>query len=475
MFVTDHIHISANTYRRLFEESRDGVYFTTIDGEVIEVNKAFLDITGYNKDDFQAIKSSDLYVDLKQRERFRKRIETEGFVRDFEVKLYTKDREIIHCMLTSNVFYSETREPVGYMGILKDISVQKGIESALRESEKRFRELFHGSPDPIFVETLDGIILDVNPAACELHGMLYTELVGRDIFSLMPPELVDTGKANFQKFVSGSLKMVESYTYSHEEKKLIPVEINVNKIKYFGQPALLLHIRDITKRKIAERNLLEERRKRLFDITQIQEKEKKRIAKDLHDGVGQMLFGVKMQVDELKRKTKNDQVLAKEIDKSLRKVIAEVRSMAFQLRPSVLDDFGLSSALKLLFDQLMKSNHQLTIDFKVEGMDERVNPNTEIAIYRIVQEAVSNSLKHGEAEKIFVYLQKNKQHTELIVRDNGKGFDTQETNQAKFGNGLINMKERAEMLNGTFDISSVGNRGTLIKVIIPNNELEKNE
>lgn len=129
-------------------------------------------------------------------------------------------------------------------------------EQALRDSEKRFRTLFEHSPDAIFVESLTGIVLDVNPAACELHGLPREKLIGTHILDLVPPHDRENVRRDFPKIATGELRQFEGLSY-HAERGDIPVSLHVSKTEYAFQPALLLHVRDITERKRAEDKALE--------------------------------------------------------------------------------------------------------------------------------------------------------------------------------------------------------------------------
>jgi PAS domain S-box-containing protein len=124
-------------------------------------------------------------------------------------------------------------------------------EQALRDSEKRFRTLFEHSPDAIFVESLTGIVLDVNPAACDLHGLPREKLVGRHVLELVPLRVRDQVRREFPRIAAGELRQFEGLSL-HPERGEVPVSLHVSKTEYAFQPALLLHVRDITERKRAE-------------------------------------------------------------------------------------------------------------------------------------------------------------------------------------------------------------------------------
>jgi PAS domain S-box-containing protein len=124
-------------------------------------------------------------------------------------------------------------------------------EHALRESEQRFRDLFEGSPDAIFVENPDGLVLDVNPAACQLHGLERSDLIGKRVVDLVPPESRDDVLRDFKALVDGRVRQIEGASHTRDGRS-IPVEVRANRVEYAGQPAVLLHVRDITERKLAE-------------------------------------------------------------------------------------------------------------------------------------------------------------------------------------------------------------------------------
>lgn len=124
-------------------------------------------------------------------------------------------------------------------------------EQALRDSEQRFRTLFEHSPDAIFVESLTGIVLDVNPAACGLHGLSREQLIGKHVIELVPPRVRDSVRRDFLKLASGELRQLEGFSW-HVERGEVPISLHVSNTEYASQPALLFHVRDISERKRAE-------------------------------------------------------------------------------------------------------------------------------------------------------------------------------------------------------------------------------
>ncbi len=149
---------------------------------------------------------------------------------------------------------AQVRGRTFFTAYLRDLTERKRAEAAQHESERRFRTLFENSPDPIFVEDLEGNVLDVNPAACRLHHVRREDLVGLNVRELVPPDRRERAMKDFARLVEGRLQHVEGYSWT-VEGRAVPVEIRVSRISYAGQPAVLLHVRDITERKDFEEQL----------------------------------------------------------------------------------------------------------------------------------------------------------------------------------------------------------------------------
>ncbi|MBN2322553.1 MAG: PAS domain S-box protein [Spirochaetes bacterium] len=149
--------------------------------------------------------------------------------------------------------YNELRDQMNE--ILEGVAQRRKAEEELLKSERRFKDLFDNSPDAIFVEDFEGKVLDVNPAACRLHGATREELIGKDVYELIPPERRKRAEAEFPKLVNGECDILQSYSLT-KDVRAVPVEIRASRIEYTGKPALLLMVRDVTERKKVEEELL---------------------------------------------------------------------------------------------------------------------------------------------------------------------------------------------------------------------------
>lgn len=207
-----------------------------------------------------------------------------------------------------------------------------------------------------------------------------------------------------------------------------------------------------------------------------QEEERKRMSREIHDGLGQMLTGIKLSLGRLNTPDMNPKIKkAYEHMKQLtNETIEATRVISFNLMPTALNDFGIASALKIFAHQAQTGN-SLKISVQVSKPEKRYSQNIEINIYRIVQEAINNILKHADATLAKVKIEENNDLLELSITDNGHGFDQNKlksTRQSLIHNGLENMKMRVSLLNGAFRLTTLDGEGTDIFIKLPFESIE---
>lgn len=203
-------------------------------------------------------------------------------------------------------------------------------------------------------------------------------------------------------------------------------------------------------------------------IVQAQETERKRLSREIHDGPAQTLAHILMQseiVDLSFREGKMDVALAevRSIRENIRTSLHEVRRIIYDLRPMALDDLGLFPTVEKYAKSTIDG--KLNIDLKLIGEDKSLGANYEIAVFRLVQEALQNILKHAEAKNIFLKIEIKKNEVNVVIEDDGVGFDFVNGKEQSFG--IIGMKERVDLLEGTISIDSLVGQGTKIIVDIP--------
>ena len=208
-----------------------------------------------------------------------------------------------------------------------------------------------------------------------------------------------------------------------------------------------------------------------------QEKERKRISREIHDGPAQMMANVLMRSDLIERTYRDKGIDSaireiKELKGTVRDALSEVRRIIYDLRPMALDDLGIIPTLRKYLSTMMEYNRHVQIHFQSNNVEERLPSDYEVSIFRLVQESVNNAIKHGQASEIWVKIEWLKNQINIIVKDNGSGFDINQVKEKTFG--LVGMKERIDLLKGTMEMKSNIGEGTVILFKIPLKDLATN-
>jgi PAS domain S-box-containing protein len=362
-----------------------------------------------------------------------------------------------------------------------DISKRKQAEEDLRQSEEKFRLIAETIQDVFWLSNsrLDQIIY-VSPAYEELWGRSQESLYAspRSFLEAVHPEDRERVVATISKGHSQGIPWIHEYRLIRPDGSCRWVKDRGFPIKD-GQGNLRLVTgvaTNITKRKQAEDALKEsqqELRRLTYQLLSIQEKERRRIARELHDELGQDLTLLKIKLVAIEDKlTQNQHPLRTECENMLSyidTIIENVRRLAWDLSPSSLEDLGLSSALRNLVEETCR-NHNLQSSVELDEIDYLFSPEVQINIYRIFQESLTNVAKHARASQVLAKISKGKGKVSFMIRDNGRGFNVKQAMSGKVAKkslGLTAMNERALMARGSLQISSRKGRGTTVAFFIP--------
>jgi signal transduction histidine kinase len=242
-----------------------------------------------------------------------------------------------------------------------------------------------------------------------------------------------------------------------------PMELVVSQATVGDEPVFIGIARDITERRLAE-EAFRYLRQRLKDV---QEAERRDIARELHDEIGQDLTGLKYLLDSTSRRSWDE--VADTIARSgalVDALTAKVRDLSLSLRPSMLDDLGLLPALLWLIRRYT-DRFGVDVSFEHVGLSKRFPPDVETAAYRIVQEGLTNIARHAAARKASLRVSSHDGTLVILIEDPGVGFETTEMSMHSPGIGLTGMRERAELLGGHLTVDSALGEGTRLKVEIP--------
>jgi PAS domain S-box-containing protein len=354
---------------------------------------------------------------------------------------------------------------------LEDTTERKNAEEALHESERSFRALFEDAYDAIWVHDLEGNIQTVNKAAAELSGYPKEELMRMNVRSFLSAESL-----NLSREVKDKLTQHQRLDAPYE-LRIIKKDgseatwmVTSNLITSDGEPKGFQNIaRDVSQEKRMRENL----RYYLHQITKAQEEERKRIARELHDDMAQVLGSLSRQLDNFIRKkhgfAPNEVLFLRDLQAQLNRGVQVVHRLVQDLRPSLLDDLGLTPALRSLTKSLQESEGIVT-DLEVSGGERRLSPEVELLLFRIVQEALSNIRRHAQASEAQVAIDFTENRVKLTISDNGRGFELsgrvdEFPRSGKLG--LAGMQERAQLLGGTLEVKSKPGKGTTLIVEVP--------
>lgn len=205
-------------------------------------------------------------------------------------------------------------------------------------------------------------------------------------------------------------------------------------------------------------------------IIKAQEEERKRLSREIHDGPAQMMANVLMRsnlIDRIFREQGAEKALQEiqDLKVNVRNALSEVRRIIYDLRPMALDDLGITPTLKKYLSTVMEYNPGVDIQFISYNNERRISSDYEVAIFRLVQECVNNAIKHGKSLLIYVKIEWLRDEINVVVKDNGRGFDMENVREGSFG--IIGMKERVDLLKGHMNINSAVGKGTTVLIKIP--------
>ncbi|MBP1717391.1 MAG: sensor signal transduction histidine kinase [Deltaproteobacteria bacterium] len=352
-----------------------------------------------------------------------------------------------------------------------EILERKRAEEGLAEAEKKYSRLVENSLTGIYIN-LDGRIVFANQRFAEIYGYAKEELEGIEILKLVHPEdrkLIEERRV--RRLQGEELPPEYESRGLTRDGRTIWVSRRNTLISYRGKPAILGNIVETTQRKQMEQSLQESQKELRFLSSQLltaQENERKWIAQELHDSIGQTLAAVKFslerKISQMDLQKAPPGMLLENVLSLIQNGIDETRTIMMNLRPSILDDLGILATINWFCREFQRiySHLQIHRDIRVEEKD--IPNRLKIVIFRILQEGMNNISKHSRGNTVFLSLGKTPQTIELEIRDNGLGFSLETSPR---GLGLSSMKERAELSGGTFILEAAIGQGTRLKVSWP--------
>jgi len=460
-------------FRALTESTSDCVWEVDTNDIHIYVNPRYKEILGYDSDEMigrSAFDFMDPNEAVRQKDNWQRIVDAcKSFERVNNVMLHKDGHQVIFESNGVPVFNSEGKI-IGFRGIDRDITSRVLSEEARRSSENKFTKVFQCAPDPIAISTFeDGRFIEVNESFIKATGYKYNDILGRT-----PSELKLWNEEEIYKKITKAScdnRLIRNFKIAFINKQGIHRSglMSAEVIELAGKQCMIVAYKDTTQ----ENRLREDMEFYVREITQIQENERKRIARELHDETAAGLATIKINIQNLMAsgEVSADLIIELKALKEYVSTIADgVRRFSQKLRPVLLEELGLVASLKSLCHDLESSHQAIKCHVTVKGSERRLPPDTELMMFRIAQEGINNIIKHSAANKMILVVDFSKRHVNLNIIDDGKGFRLPNTisELARDGRvGLIGIQERINLLGGRFNIESEPNKGTIISAKIP--------
>jgi PAS domain S-box-containing protein len=443
-----------------FNASPIGIAVENMEGQPLFANRFLCSMLGFNEEEMRSRHCVDFShpEDAEKDWALFKQLRT-GLIDQYQIekRFVRRDGSLVWGRLSVSLL---NRTSPLVVAMVEDITERRASE----EARSRHTAIVESSEDAIISKNLDAIIESWNASAQRIFGYNESEALGQPITILIPPELLDEESKILARLRVG--ERIEHYETIRLTKtgKTVNVSLSIAAIKDSSGRTVGYSkiIRDITERKLAEAALADVSRK----LVEIQEKERTRIARELHDDINQRLALLAVEIDTLKLNAPDElRRQLTEVWKGITEVSAGVQSISHQLHSPQLEFLGLVSAMKGLCREFA-TRQKVEIDFRNADIPQRVSNDISLGLFRILQEALHNAVKYSGVRQFEVRLGCESNQLHLTVSDRGAGFDV-ESAMNKGGLGLISMHERVRLMGGTILIESKPMGGTTIHVRAP--------
>jgi PAS domain S-box-containing protein len=462
------LEVSERKYRELVENAHEGIWIIDEKGLIKFANRRMREITGHN-----TLENRNIY-DLTDQEN-RKLLEgvmaqnRQNSVAQEELDLTCKNQSLASVIMSSVPLF-EDGHFVGAFAMFSDIT-------ALRETEKRFRKIFVEAAISISLVDRDGQLLDANPAFLKMLGYEKHEIVGKSFQDLLHQEDARISARLFKELWDGKR---DSYSkenrYLHKDNRVVWGQVTVSMLRDAGglpQFAITM-IADITDRKKAEEDIrtYQEQLQSLASLLSLtEERERRRLATDLHDHIGQALAISKIKLGVLQKSvTAEDQAKPlREVRELIEQMIQDTRSLTFELSLPVLYELGFEAAVEW-YAKHVRSQHGIMVDVQKDLLPIPMDDEIKVLLFRSVRELMINIVKHAQARNARVTIRREGGDVNIEVEDDGVGIQDVLRDpklRSNGGFGLFSIRERLHYLGGRVQVESGNGQGTRISLMVP--------
>lgn len=460
---------------RAVEYSPASVVITDTAGRIEYVNPKFTDVTGYASEEALGRNIGFLKSGETPRELYEDLWRAIGSGREWRGELLNrkKNGELFREDTRISPLTDERGRTTHYISIKEDVTERQRAAEELRVSKELFQTTFDSAAVGITLYDLTGRFLLANRALCETLGYSQEELLRKSLPEITHPDDLAKAAELERRVLDGKLArcQIERRCF-HRQGHVVWVVLSVALVRDQAQAPLYFigQILDISARKAMEQELIESRsqlRELAAHHDAVREEERKRIALEIHDELGQLLTALKMDISLLRMQFGTDAEIAKktaDMRELVEKTIGVVRQVASNLRPAALN-LGIVPALEWLVEDFGQRTG-IAYELNLSGGEIILDDTRATAVFRIVQESLTNVMRHAAASSVSVSLKRDEAALHLAVQDDGRGFDYEAARHSP-SFGLLGIRERVRVLGGTLSVDSGTGRGTTVSIHIP--------
>jgi len=376
--------------------------------------------------------------------------------------------------------YDEEGNVIGTLGISRDITDKVLAEKKLEETANKLKTIFNAVSEGLAIVDENYVIREANDFLCKLFGLKREEVINKKCCEIFPPWEESCQDCPLGKlFNKSELSPVSEKTKVSKNGSIRYFSIQCYPIPNYDDKELksVISINDITERKNMEKKNIQNYKRKMKNLshklTLAEEQERKRIATDLHADIGQTLAFLKLKIGELRGKNSspNMENSLTEVYDLVQNAITSARSLMAQISPTILYELGFVPAVDWLAEHILKENG-IKYDFSDDGKEKPLTDDLRILLFQAVRELLVNIRKHARAKKVTISIGRNKNNIQIEVKDDGVGFDISALDsycEKDIGFGLLNIRERIDIVDGHFEIESYKNKGTKIILKAPIN------
>jgi PAS domain S-box-containing protein len=470
------LEVSERKYRELVENAHEGIWIIDKTGHIKFANRRMREITGHDRLENQKI--YDL-LDQDNRKLLQAVMDQNrmNHVAQQELDITCKNRGLASVIMSSVPLFEEGRF-VGAFAMFSDIT-------ALRETEKRFRQIFEEAAIGMSLGDLNGRLLDVNPAFLKMLGYQKEEVVQKYFKDFLHPEDTAPSAQLFKELAQGKR---DSYSrenrYLHKDDRVVWGQITVSLLRGVGgAPKFAIGmIADISDRKKAEgdiRTYQEQLQSLASELSLTEERERRRLGTDLHDHIGQALAVSKIKLGVLQKSITSEKQAKSlsEVRELIDQMIQDTRSLTFELSLPVLYELGFEAAVEW-FARHLRSQHGLNVDVQKDMVSIPMDDEIKVLLFRSVRELMLNIVKHAQAHNARVTIRREGDDVSIAVEDDGVGIkDLRQESKLKSngGFGLFSIRERLRYLGGQVQMVPGNDKGTRVTLVVPLQHAKKSQ